>query len=486
MFNRLTVKTLLQSTLLILAALAVVPLTTRAWDAWQALRTSSRIQQVAAISGDAFQVLVDIRSDRNSTPRMWAAATPMTDKSRVYTKAMQDTEMHSLRSVVAALETIELADRARLLPALRQSLETLTRLQTEFWNGVGEPVASRRPGLGNEYMGEGVTLQTTLEDLSARLFAEIHHQDAVVDEMMTVKQLAWLARNTAGEASLLISKGVAAGSLPAGAVRVFDTNLGGSITAWNAIEDLLKLGGVPPALTQAAAKAKQIYFAPDYEAMREKTLTTLVAGGKPGMTADEWAMTVVPKLGAMLGVAVAALTAASERAEIMHADALETLIFDMTLLVLVVAGSVASLLAVGRRVIRPLNAIRDSMKLLAGGTLTETRSFLYHDDEIGALAGTMHVFQDELVAKARMEEAGRDGRARHAARQQTVEAAIRTFDESTRTDLSSLTDTATRLRGASEKMEAVSHRTSQGIQTVASAANGPRAASPASPPRPSN
>jgi methyl-accepting chemotaxis protein len=471
MFNRLTVKILLQSTFLILAALAVVPLTTRAWDAWQALRSSARIQRVAAISDDAFQVMINIRSDRNSAPRMWAAPNLISDKSRDYTKVMQNIEMPALRSVVAGLDTVEFADRARLLPALRQSLETLTRLQTEFWDGVVKPLESRRPALGNEYLAEGLTVQTTLEDISGRLFAEIHHQDAVVDEMMTVKQLAWLARNTAGEASLLISKGVAAGSLPADAVRKFDTNLGGSITAWNAIEDLLNLGAVPATLRQAAERAKQVYFDPDYGALREKTLAMLVAGNKPSMTADEWAMTVVPKLGAMLGVAEAALTAANDRAEAMHTAAAETLIVDLTLLALVLAGSVASLLAVSRRVIRPLNAIRDSMKLLAGGTLTEARSFRYHDDEIGALAGTMHVFQDELVAKARMEEAGRDDQARHAARQEIVEAAIKTFDDSSRTALTTLTDTATRLRGASDEMEAVSHRTSRGVQSVASAAN---------------
>jgi methyl-accepting chemotaxis protein len=401
---------------------------------------------------------------------MWASPDLISDKSRVYTKAMQDIEMPALRSVVAGLETIEFADRARLLPALRRSLETLTRLQAEFWDGAIKPLTSRRPGLGPEYLAEGLTLQTTLEDISGRLFAGIQHQDAIVDEMMTVKQLAWLARNTAGEASLLISKGIAAGSLPADAVRKFDTNLGGSITAWNAIEDLLKLGSVPATLSQAAAKAKLVYFDPDYQALRENTLATLVAGNKPSMTADEWAMTVVPKLGAMLDVAEASLTAANDRAEAMHIHAGETLIVDLTLLALVVAGSAASLLAVSRRVIRPLNAVRDSMKMLAGGTLTETRSFHYHDDEIGALAGTMHVFQDELVAKARMEEAGRDNQARHAARQEIVEAAIKTFDDSSRTALMTLTDAAAQLRGASDEMEAVSHRTSQGVQSVAGAA----------------
>jgi methyl-accepting chemotaxis protein len=471
MFNRLTVKSLLQATLLILSALATAPLAMQAWQAWQTLQSNSRILAAADASTDAFQAMINIRSDRNTVPRTWKAADPVNAKLSDYIKSMQDPEMRALRSVVPRLEGIDFVDRARLLPALRQSLDTLTRLQTEFWSGSGLPLASRRAGLGDEYLREGLTLQTTLEDISSRLFAGIQHQDAVVDQMMTVKDLAWLARNSAGEASLLISRGIAAGSVAADATRKFDINLGGSNAAWAAIEQLLYGGAVPPALGQAVTNAKQVYFAPDYGALREKTLATLVAGGKPNMTADEWAMTVVPKLGAMLGVAEAALTAAKDRADAMISGAREALLLDTALLLLVVAGSAASLVAVSRRVIRPLAAVRDSMSQLAAGTLTEPISFRYNDDEIGALASTLYVFQEQAVAKAQLEESGRAGRTRDSARQQSVEAEIRTFEDSAKAALATLTGAATQMRGASDEMEAVSSRTSRGVETVATAAH---------------
>jgi methyl-accepting chemotaxis protein len=471
MFHRLTVKVLLQSTLIVLAAFAVVPLTTRAWDAWQALRSSSRILQAASASADIFTVLVNLRTDRVTVPRSWADAAPISDKVRSYTQAGQNAEMPALRSAITQLAAIDFADKARLLPAMQQSAETLSRLQSEFQDGIDKPLPSRRAGLGDEYFREGMALQTTLEQVSAQLISGIQHQDAAVDQMMTVKQLAWVARSTAGEASLLISRGIGAGSLPAEAMRKFDNNIGASTAAWDAIEDLLSHGTVPDQLAQAVAKAKQVYFAPDYVALRENTLAGLVAGHKPGLTVNEWALTVVPKLGAMLGVAEAALTAAKDRGNEMFAAARETLILDTVLLLLVVTVSAASLLAVSRRVIRPLEAIRNAMSRLAAGTLTETISFRFHDDEIGALAGTMQVFQEHLVAKAEMEEAGRGGRARHAARQENVEAAIRTFEDSATAALSTLTGAATQMRGASDELAAVSGRTSRGVQSVADAAN---------------
>ena len=72
MFTRLTVRTLLQSTLLALATMAVVPLSARVWDSWSAFNASGRIVAAADASADAFQAMINIRSDRSSTPRISA------------------------------------------------------------------------------------------------------------------------------------------------------------------------------------------------------------------------------------------------------------------------------------------------------------------------------------------------------------------------------------------------------------------------------
>ena len=50
-------------------------------------------------------------------------------------------------------------------------------------------------------------LLQTLDKLSASLAAAVNHHDAMIDQLLAIKQFAWLLRNTGGEASLLISKG---------------------------------------------------------------------------------------------------------------------------------------------------------------------------------------------------------------------------------------------------------------------------------------
>ena len=45
-------------------------------------------------------------------------------------------------------------------------------------------------------------LLDTLDKLSGALAANVNHQDATIDQLLAIKQTAWLLRNTAGEASL--------------------------------------------------------------------------------------------------------------------------------------------------------------------------------------------------------------------------------------------------------------------------------------------
>ena len=469
-FNRLTVKSLPRLTLLILAATAIVPLAARAWDAGRSLRAYAGIARAADASADAFLVMINIRSVRVSAPRSWKAPAPITPEVRAYIKAMQDIMMPALRSAIGRLEAIDFNERARLLPALRQSWDVLTRLETEFWDGVSGPLANRRAALGDEYLREGLALQATLEEISARVFSSIHHQDAVVDQMMSVKQLAWIARDRAGEAALSISRGITAGSLTAKAYREYDTFQSGAVVAWRAIEDLVFGTALPPMLEQAMTSAKQVYFAADYMDTREKMLATLIAGEKPGMTSDEWARYVVPKLGAMLGVAKAALTAAKDHAEAMSGNAREALFLDMGLLLAVLGGSLGGVIMINRRVIRPLNMIRDAMTRLANGSLSETISFARRNDEIGTLAGTLRVFQEQAREKSRLEQANQKNQARDNDRQQAMEAEIRRFEDGARTALAALTVAASQMRGASTEMETVSVRASLGVRSVAEAA----------------
>ena len=89
----------------------------------------------------------------------------------------------------------------------------MTALQKEFWEAMAKPKAERRPTLAKEYMDTTSAMLATLDKLSGTLAAAVNHQDATIDQLLAIKQIAWLLRNTAGEASLIVSNGLSTGKV---------------------------------------------------------------------------------------------------------------------------------------------------------------------------------------------------------------------------------------------------------------------------------
>src|SRR5437899_9421804 len=118
---------------------------------------------------------------------------------------------------------------------------------------MGQPKASRRPALSKEYMETTSALLETLDRLSGTLAADVNHQDAMIDQLLAIKQIAWLLRNTAGEASLLVSNGIAAGKASPETKLAYTKYVGGIEAVWNALQLTASGMQLPPALASAMA-----------------------------------------------------------------------------------------------------------------------------------------------------------------------------------------------------------------------------------------
>ena len=129
-----------------------------------------------------------------------------------------------------------------LVPEFDQLFKRLTAQQKEFWDEVAKPKAARRAALAQEYFDTTASLLKTLDRVSAALAAAVNHQDATIDQLLAIKQTAWLLRNTAGEASLLISKGLAAGPSSATAKGLLAGGAGAKPSWGSKIPRLLFMG----------------------------------------------------------------------------------------------------------------------------------------------------------------------------------------------------------------------------------------------------
>jgi methyl-accepting chemotaxis protein len=471
MLNRLTVSALLKAVILVTSFFLVVGFSLNAWDAWGRLQAASRIAQIADASANMFKAMHNLRTDRSTTNRLLNGDAPMDADIEKYLRNIRDTEMPAMNNALGLLGSIEFTQRATLVPEFDRLLKTMTALQKEFWEAMGKPKAERRPTLAKEYMDTVSAMLATLDKLSGTLAAAVNHQDATIDQLLSIKQIAWLLRNTGGEASLIVSNALGTGKAsPEARVALTKFN-GGADAAWSALELAASGMQLPPAISSAMAATKTAYFEPSYLSLRERLLTQVASGEKPEMTANQWTPITVGRLGAAVAVAEGALDAAKDHAAHLYSAARRSLTTQLALLLGALALALGAQMIVGRRVITPLHNMRDAMLKVATGDLQVDTGYAARHDEIGALAGALETFKQQASDKVRIEAQERERNAGAAARQQAIEGYVGEFEGLVRQTLSQLGDASGQMRTTSSGLSTISRQTNERVQ-VAEKASG--------------
>ncbi len=421
MLGRMTISAILKSVIVVFGAAVVIMLSLNVWDSWSRLGTADRAAAVTDASTYLFTALHNLRIDRASSYRELLA-----DQQTGMDRLLSDSragEMPALNSALVALQRVDLPDRRSVIAELAGHIKRLTALQEESAAALLQPKAARRPGLADEYFKETDDLLKFIDKLSTRLTTSIKLQDSFIDQLMELKQLAWVVRNAGGDASVVVSNTLSGRPLPANAWDEYVTNVSKLNSTWATLEDMAKGLPLPPRFTQAVQKANQDYFNSDYAEKRTKALKALIAGHSPGITVEQWSPMSVSKLASLLGVAEAALNVAKDHAASQHASALRDLIVQLVLLIAAVAAVVGMMLMVSRRVISPLHQLSAAMRRLATGDFGVVLPGLGRKDEIGEIAAATEGFKVKAAEKAQREAAEQAERQRLAAEKSRREAA---------------------------------------------------------------
>ena len=471
MLNRLTVSALLKIVILTTAFCVLIGFSLNAWESWGRLQVASRISVIADASANLFKAMHNLRTDRSTTVRLLNSDAPMDAEIEKYLRNIRDTEMPAMANALATLGTLEFANQKTLVPELDRQFKTVGTLQKEFWEAMSKPKAQRRADLPKEYTSTVNALLDVMEKLSGTLAANVNHQDATIDQLLAIKQIAWLLRSTAGEASLIVSTGLAAGKITPEIKNNYIKYSGGIEAAWNALELTAAGMQLPPALAKAIADNKTAYFEPSYLQLRDRLVETLVSGGKAEMTSNQWTPLTVGRLGAAVAVAEGALDAAKAHSLAQYVAARNSLALQLVLLLGAIALTAGAMFMVGRRVITPLHTMRDAMLKVAGGDLSVDTGYAARSDEIGALAGALETFKSQAMDKARIEAQERERNAGATARQQAIENFVGEFEAMVRQSLAQLGDASGQMRTTSAGLSTVSRQTNARVQVAEKASN---------------
>ncbi len=402
MLNRLSINVLVKSVIAVLAAAVIVMLALQARDSWVRLNSANRISAVANVSNYMFVALNSLRVDRSSTGRDMTSDRQLTAIDPLV-KQSRETEMPAFKAMLPALAAVDFPGRDQAIADFAARIKRLVELQQQTAAAFLQPKTARPPGLGEAYDKEASGLMDALDSWGTRLVQLISLQDPYIDQLMEIKQLAWVMRNSGGDASVVVSNTLSGRPLPPDAFVSYTASVAKLDTAWNAITDIASRLPTSPAFAAALDKVKQDYFGSGYPEARTKALKALIAGQPTGYTVATWSPMSVAKLSDLLGVATGALDAAKAHAEGQSAIAAHDLLVQVALLAAAIVFAIVMMVLVSWHVTRPLGAIRDAMGKLAGGDFEVVLPGLQRKDEIGAVANAVERFKVLAVEKARGE-----------------------------------------------------------------------------------
>jgi methyl-accepting chemotaxis protein len=395
-------------------------------------------------------------------------------------KAVQaaDAAFAKARTAVNVLE-----DSAAIVAGLNQAATKLSDVRAVTDRALVVPMSARDPAAVKGFLPGVAQVVAILEPVLNRLENQVAAADASQTALLNIARTAQDLRITAGGRAGSMSPAISARRpLTAAEISSIDRAQGRVDLDRERIEAGVDQIGNPARLAKAMKDAVEAYFGKAAPWL-EKEMATARGDGKYAINSDELAAMIVPAVQAFFVVRDAALAEATERAGAARDAALMVLALAglAVLALLSVLGGVTVMLR--RRVITPLATLTDVVGDLAAGRHDVIIPTVDRADEIGAMAGSLQIFKDALIAKKAADAAAAVEADAKIQRGQRVDTITRDFESmigeiveivstaSSELEASAgtLTATAERSEQLTTRVAAASEQASTNVQSVASA-----------------
>jgi methyl-accepting chemotaxis protein len=376
-----------------------------------------------------------------------------------------------------------LSDSTAIAEGLKQATTRLTELRAAADRAVTQPLNARDATATKGFLPGVAQVVTMVEPILNRLENQVATADASLTALLGVARSAQDLRISAGGRAAMLSPALSAKRpLTAAELSAMDRAQGRVDLDRERIEAGVDQVGSPARLAKAFKEAVDAYFGRAVQVV-DKELPAARSDGKYGINADELANAIVPAVQTFFVVRDAALTEAAERAGVARDGAL-TMLALTGVAVLALLGVLAGVtVMLRRRVIMPLATLTDVVGNLAAGRHDVTIPASQRADEIGAMAGSLQVFREALIAKKAADESAAVEADAKIKRGQRVDSVTRDFEavigeivnvvSSASTELEAsagtLTSTAVRSEELTTLVAAASNEASANVQSVASA-----------------
>ncbi|CAN5902275.1 ATP-binding protein [soil metagenome] len=391
----------------VMVASLVVTFAMLALQAYNRQQTAQRVLLAAEISRDIFHAMQGLRLERG------AVAIALTKPEAAGPRAMQGLDHRRAQTDAAVRSALGRLQRARLEkvvsdgPAVRRLVGEIGARQVAFQHmrqvadrALATANPHRSDALRQDWLTADANLVDTLGELSGQLSNEAIQADPFIARMMTVKQIAWLARDAAGLDSMLVGEVMARGRPATAAQREALAKLTGAVDAPHRM-----LAGqaalAPPRLKRAIATAERRYFV-DFRATRATALASLEGG--PPVDAAALNRTMMVSLQSLMDIVGVTFDLTAEHAARQVEAAERQVQLAIAMMAIACAFGLLSAAFIVGRVVRPMARITQAMGAVAAGDLDSEIPYEFREDEIGRLAQALGVFRRGAQERREMED----------------------------------------------------------------------------------
>ncbi len=406
------------------------------------------------------------------------AATPAQLEAAAKAVQVADAAFANARTIVSALH-----DGEAIVQGLNQAAARLAEVRAASDRALVLPMSGRDAAAIKGFLPGIAQVTAMIEPQLNRLENQVATADASLTALLSVARTAQDLRVSAGGRAAAMSLAISTRRpLTAAEISVVDRAQGRVDLDRERIEAGVDQIGSPARLAKAMKDAVDAYFGKAAPWL-EKEIAAGRADGKYGINSDELAATIVPAVQAFFAVRDAGLAEAAERAGAARDGALMMLALAGVAVMALLGVLAGVTMMLRRRVIRPLANLTEVVGELAAGRHDVTIPTIARADEIGAMAGSLQIFKDALIAKKASDEAAAVEADAKIQRGQRVDQITRDFEAmigeiveivstasgELEVSAGTLTATAERSEQLTTAVAAASEEASTNVQSVASA-----------------
>jgi methyl-accepting chemotaxis protein len=362
-----------------------------------------------------------------------------------------------------------LNDGAAIVEGLKQAATRLKEVRAATDRALVLPMSARDAAVVKGFLPGVAQVIAIVEPLLNRLENQVATADASLTALLNVARTAQDLRVAAGGRAATMSLAISAHRpLSAAELSSMDRGQGRVDLDRERIEAGVDQIGSPARLAKPLKDATDVYFG-RAALVIEKEMPAARGDGKYGINTDELAAVIVPAVQSFFAVRDAALVEAAERAGAARDGALIMLVLAGLAVVALLGVLAGVTLMLRRRVIAPLSSLTQIVGELAAGRHDVTIPTIDRADEIGAMAGSLQVFKEALIAKKAADEAAAVDADAKIQRGQRVDRITRDFEAMIGEIVDIVSSASTELEGSAGTLTASAARSEQLTTMVAAA-----------------